>query len=111
MTDLVLISSDSEESLVREMKRLVAFIDRVPDAPLDDIAYTCSLSKGDSVVAIIAPSTSALRAKLASAVGRIPWGASDRSPAGSGTGAAYITSASGSSGLAAENSRSSIRAS
>ena len=71
MTDLVLVSADGEEALVREVKRLIAFIDRVPDASLTDIAYTCSLGSGDSVVAIIASSTSALRAKLISAVGRI----------------------------------------
>jgi len=71
MTDLVLVSASDEEALVLEMKRLIAFIDRVPDASLDDIAYTCSLAKGDSVVAIIASSASSLRAKLLSAVGRI----------------------------------------
>ena len=71
MTDLVLVSADGEEALVREIKRLIAFIDRVPDASLTDIAYTCSLTSGDSVVALIASSTSALHAKLVSAVGRI----------------------------------------
>ena len=71
MSELVLVSADGEAELLAEMRRLIGFIDRVGDVRLVDVAYTCSLRKGKSVIAIIADSTASLRARLASAVGRL----------------------------------------
>ena len=74
MTELVLVSADGDDALVREIRRLAAFIDRVPDVPLVDIAYTCSLARGTSVAAFIAPDTATLRGRLLSAAARIESG-------------------------------------
>ena len=52
-TEIVVVSAADDAALVSEMKRLVAFIDRVPDVRLVDVAYTCSLSTGPAVVAMI----------------------------------------------------------
>ena len=75
MSELVVVRAESEEKLVEEMRRLVGFIDRVPDVALADVAYTCSLMAGASVIAIIADDVASLRARLASAVDRLAAGA------------------------------------
>ena len=71
MSELVAVRAESDEALVREMTRLVGFLDRVPDVPLIDVAYTCSRLKGESVIAIIADDIASLRARLVSAKDRI----------------------------------------
>ena len=40
MSELVTVRAESDEKLVREMTRLVGFLDRVPDVSLIDVAYT-----------------------------------------------------------------------
>ena len=71
MSELVTVRAGSDEMLVKEMTRLVGFLDRVPDVPLIDVAYTCSRLKGESVIAIIADDIASLRARLVSAKDRI----------------------------------------
>ena len=74
MSELVIISAADEAALVKEMSRLVGFLDRVPGVSLSDVAYTCSLSRGASVISIIASDTAELRARIVSAMGRISAG-------------------------------------
>lgn len=71
MTELVLISADNEELLVHELTRIVSFLDRAPDTPIVDVAYSCSKRHGDSVVAIIAEDVMDLRARAASVRDRL----------------------------------------
>ena len=71
MSELVTVRAENDEKLVGEMARLVGFLDRVPDVPLIDVAYTCSRMHGESVVAIIADDVASLRARLATAKDRI----------------------------------------
>ena len=71
MSELVTVRAESDEKLVREMTRLVGFLDRVPDVSLIDVAYTCSRLKGESVIAIIADDVATLRARLVSAKDRV----------------------------------------
>ena len=40
MTELVVVSAADEAALLAEIARLVAFLDRVPDVPFLDVAYT-----------------------------------------------------------------------
>jgi phosphopantetheine--protein transferase-like protein len=47
------------------------FIERIPDARLVDVAYTCALSRGPSTLAVVASSAEDLRARLTSARARI----------------------------------------
>ena len=84
-TELVVISAADDAALVAEMKRLVAFIDRVPDVRLVDVAYTCSLSSGPAVVAMISDGVQSLRARLASAITRLESGTARRLKDKSGT--------------------------
>ena len=74
-TELVILSADGEDALLAEISRLVAFIDRMPDARLIDIAYTAGLSRGASRIAVVASSCADLRQRLASATARISQGA------------------------------------
>ena len=71
MSELVIVRAADEEALAREIARLVAFLDRVPDVPLVDVAYTCSFGTGESVIAVIASDVASLRARLASAATRL----------------------------------------
>lgn len=74
-SELVLVSATDDEALVVEISRLVAFLDRVPDVPLADVAYTCSLTNGPAVLALVVSSVNELRARLFSARSRIAAGA------------------------------------
>ena len=65
--ELVLVSAADDEALVAEVSRLAAFLDRIPDAPLADVAYTCSLSRGNAVLALVVTSVHELRERLLSA--------------------------------------------
>ena len=71
MSELVRVCAADDAALVSEIRRIVGFIDRVPEASLMDIAYTCSRLSGESVLAIITDSTADLRARLSSAADRI----------------------------------------
>ena len=71
MTELVILRADGEKALVDEIARLISFLDRVPDVDLADVAYTCSLTCGESVIAVIAEDVPQLRAKLSSARDRL----------------------------------------
>lgn len=73
-TECVVVSARSEEALVHELGRLAAYIGRVPDAKLADIAYTCSLERGGSVFAAVVSSAQELRERLESAKARIEGG-------------------------------------
>ncbi len=85
MICLFLIRAADEPKLVAELKRIVGFIDRVPEVSLTDIAYTCSLSRGPSTLAVIAGELSELRARLMSAASRIEAAATRRLRDKSGT--------------------------
>ena len=74
-SELVLVSAADDEALVGEISRLVAFLDRLPDVPLADVAYTCSLTSGPAVLALVVSSVNELRARLFSARSRIAAGA------------------------------------
>ena len=69
--ELILLSAADDAALCAEIDRLAAFVNRIPDARLVDIAYTCSLMKGESVLAIVAGSVAELRSRLATAKTRI----------------------------------------
>ena len=86
MTELVLIGAEDEQSLVAEAKRLAGFLDRVPDVPIADVAYTCALRKGPSTLAVIAPDAASLRTRLVSAVSRLEGGARFYQSNGAGQG-------------------------
>ena len=75
MSELVIVRAGDEGALVAEMKRIVGFIDRVPDVALADVAYTCLQTQGTSAIALIVPDVPTLRARLASAAARIEAGA------------------------------------
>ena len=85
MTELVLVRADDEASLVSEARRVAAFIGRAPDVPLADIAYTCSLRRGPSTLAVIASDAASLKARLESAAGRMEGGVARRIRDKSGT--------------------------
>ena len=74
-TELVAISAADNEALADELKRVIAFLDRVRDVSLSDIAYTCSLMKGPARIATIASNVQELRSRLASALDRMQSGA------------------------------------
>ena len=75
MSELVIVSAADDAALAEEMSRLAGFLDRVPGVSLADVAYTCSLSRGSSVISIIASDTAELRSRLVSARDRIFSGA------------------------------------
>ena len=74
-SELVIVSAADDAALAAEASRIVSYIDRVPSASIADIAYTCSLSHGDAVLALVVSSTHELRERLASARDRICAGA------------------------------------
>ena len=75
MTELVLVRAETEEALVAELARLVAFLDRVPEVALLDVAYTCARTLfGPCTLAVIADDVPSLRARLVSAKSRLAGG-------------------------------------
>ncbi|MBO5774930.1 MAG: 4'-phosphopantetheinyl transferase superfamily protein [Kiritimatiellae bacterium] len=85
MSELVLVSAANEEALLSELDRLILFLERIPDARFLDVAYTASLSRGPSRLAVIADDVPSLRARLASARDRISSGSVKRIRDKSGT--------------------------
>ena len=75
-TELVVGSANDDYELASEASRIVAFLDRVPDVPLVDVAYTCSLTHGAAVLALVVSSVHELRERLVSARDRIYGGVS-----------------------------------
>ena len=73
-TTLVVISAADPQALVAEMKRVVAYIDRIQDIALVDLAYTCSLSAGKSVIALVVSDIPSLRSRLETAISRLETG-------------------------------------
>ena len=71
MAELVIVSAADEPALQEEMTRLVAFLDRVPEVSLLDVAYTCSLTKGPCAIALVVKDVADLRARLDSARSRL----------------------------------------
>ena len=84
-SELVIISAENDTKLVEEITRLVTFIDRIPDCSLVDVAYTCSLMRGESVIALVASSVQDLRDRLSSAKSRLESGTATRLKDKSGT--------------------------
>lgn len=84
-TRLVIISAGSDAELLAKMRELIAFLDRVSDVRLADVAYTCSLEKGNSRIAIVCPTCADLRARLSSAADRLAGGILKRLKDKSGT--------------------------
>ena len=85
MTELVLVRAADEATLVAELSRLVAFLDRVPEVALVDVAYTCARAAGPCALAVIADDVPSLRARLVSARDRLASGATRRIRDKSGT--------------------------
>ena len=71
MSELVVIRAADEAALVRELERIVGYLDRVPDAALVDVAYTVSFLRGEAVLSVIADDVATLRARLRSAADRL----------------------------------------
>lgn len=84
-SELVIISAENNEKLIKEVSRLITFIDRIPDCSLVDVAYTCSLMRGESVLALVASSVQDLRDRLSSARNRLESGTVTRLKDKSGT--------------------------
>ena len=85
MTELVVVRAEDASSLAAEVGRLIGFLDRVPDAALVDVAYTCSLMRGPCALSVIVPDTASLRSRLASALARLEAGTAKRIRDKSGT--------------------------
>lgn len=85
MTELVILRAADEAALVAEMGRVIGFLDRVPEAPLADVAYTCSLTTGDATIAIVSDTVLDLRTRLSSARSRLEAGSVRRLRDKSGT--------------------------
>ncbi|MBO5642557.1 MAG: 4'-phosphopantetheinyl transferase superfamily protein [Kiritimatiellae bacterium] len=75
MNHLVRICAKDCDSLIAEISRTMMFLDRVPEVRFDDVAYTCSFTRGECRLAVIASDVSDLRQRLASARDRIASGA------------------------------------
>ncbi len=75
-TELVIVSAPDDVELASQASRIVAYLDRVPDASLGDVSYTCSLTHGEAVLALVVSSVRELRDRLASARDRIYSGVS-----------------------------------
>lgn len=68
-SELCVVGAATVEGLIKEIARLIRFLDRTPDACLEDVAYTCAVeSKGKSeVLAVVARSTAELQSRLRNA--------------------------------------------
>lgn len=71
MSELIVIRAENDEALVKEIERILGYMDRVPEAKLVDIAYSAQLTKGESVIALIAETALELHSRLESSIGRI----------------------------------------
>ena len=85
VTELVAIRAEDDAALIAEVARVIGFLDRVPDARLADVAYTCALSRGPCALSVLADSVSALRVRLSFAQTRLASGSVARIRDKSGT--------------------------
>ena len=85
MTELVIVRAADCPSLAAEVGRRIGYLDRVPDVPLADVAYTCSLMQGPCALSVIVSDVASLRSRLASALGRLESGTAKRIRDKSGT--------------------------
>lgn len=69
--ELILLAAADDAALCAEIDRLTAFLNRIPDVRLIDVAYTCARTKGPAVLALVVGSVADLRARLATARARI----------------------------------------
>ena len=76
-SELVLVGAPSPEALGKEIARLVGFLDQVPDAPLEDVAYTAALAaRGQPcIVAVVTDTIADLRERLKTVAARLADGA------------------------------------
>ena len=70
-SSLVIVSAADREALLEEIARIVRYLDRMPESPLVDVSYTCSLAKGPERLALVVDTVAELRARLVSAHGRL----------------------------------------
>ena len=70
-SSLVVVSAADREALLEEIARIVRYLDRIPETPLIDVAYTCSLTKGAERLSLVVDNVADLRARLVSAHGRL----------------------------------------
>ena len=70
-SSLVVVSAADRDALLEEIARIVRYLDRMPETPLVDVAYTCSLQKGAERIAFVVDQVSDLRARLVSAHARL----------------------------------------
>ncbi|MDD4017169.1 MAG: acyltransferase domain-containing protein [Kiritimatiellae bacterium] len=65
-SELILIGAPNDAALADEVKRVILFLEHVPDALLQDIAYTCvrTARQMPSVIAVVASSVPDLRDRL-----------------------------------------------
>ena len=85
MTQLVLVSAADRPALLAELRRIVGFLDRSPEASLADVAHTCALSRGAERLAVVTDSVHELRARLSSVLDRLADGTVRRIRDKSGT--------------------------
>ena len=85
MSELVVVRAADTASLVAEMQRIAAFLDRVPAVSLLDVAYSCAQGSGPSVVAFVTETVQDLRTRLLSASSRLAGGSLKRLRDKSGT--------------------------
>ncbi len=83
--ELVIVRAADETALVRELGRIVDFLDRAPSSRLIDVAFTAAALEGPSVLAVVAETVADLRARLASARSRLLTGKVQRIRDKSGT--------------------------
>ena len=74
-TELVVVSAPDEAGLVEAISQLLAFLERVRDVSLLDVASTCAQTTGPARIALIVSSVADLRTRLSSARDRIASGA------------------------------------
>ena len=75
-SEIVLVRAADNETLVRDVERLCAFLDQAPSAPLKDVAFTCSLTQGPAAVAVVTQSLEDLRSRLSFVASRLAAGIS-----------------------------------
>ncbi|MDR2850193.1 MAG: hypothetical protein LBW77_06610, partial [Verrucomicrobiota bacterium] len=66
-SELCLIGAPDDARLAAEVKRVIHFLEHAPDAPLQDVAYTCAAAarRQPAVLAVVSTSVHDLRDRLA----------------------------------------------
>lgn len=65
-SELCLVGAPNQPALVKEVRRLIHFLEQAPDALLEDVAYTCATTarKQPAILALVATSISDLLLRL-----------------------------------------------